>query len=174
MSKSRKLLALACALALCGFGVERIVAAPKEKPDHAEPAKRLGIGREATPQEIAGWDIDIRPDGQGLPPGKGTVKQGEQLYMTHCAACHGHDGQGGVGVPLSLPAFLSTVSDDYLRKSIQLGRPGRVMPTWRAASNTTCMTPASCSSAPAREKAPRGPPPARPPHAAPGRILHSR
>ena len=100
MSKSRKLLALACALALCGFGVERIVAAPKEKPGHAEPAKRLGIGREATPQEIAGWDIDIRPDGQGLPPGKGTVKQGEQLYMTHCAACHGEFGESAGRWPI--------------------------------------------------------------------------
>ena len=48
MSKSRKLLALACALALCGFAAERIAAAPKEKQGHATPAKRLGIGREAT------------------------------------------------------------------------------------------------------------------------------
>ena len=40
----------------------------------AEPAhKKLGIGREARPEEIAGWDIAIRPDGRGLPPGKGTA-----------------------------------------------------------------------------------------------------
>ena len=36
-------------------------------------AKPLGIGRPATPEEIAGWDIDVRPDGAGLPLGKGTV-----------------------------------------------------------------------------------------------------
>ena len=49
----------------------------------ATTTKRLGIGREARPEEIAGWDIDIRPDGQGLPPGKGTVRQGEAIYMFH-------------------------------------------------------------------------------------------
>ena len=93
MSKSRKILALACALSLCGFIGNRVDAAPKDKQSHAAPAKRLGIGRETTPQEIAGWDIDIRPDGQGLPQGQGTVKDGEKLYMTHCAACHGEFGE---------------------------------------------------------------------------------
>ncbi len=63
-------------------------------------AKRLGIGREAKPEEIAGWDIDIRPDGQGLPPGKGTVKQGEALYMQHCAACHGEFGESAGRWPI--------------------------------------------------------------------------
>ena len=47
-----------------------------------------GFGKPASKQEIAGWDIDVRPDGQGLPPGKGTAKEGEPLYMMHCAACH--------------------------------------------------------------------------------------
>ena len=37
----------------------------------AEPPRKYGIGREATPAEIAGWDIDVRPDGQGLPAGTG-------------------------------------------------------------------------------------------------------
>jgi cytochrome c len=55
--------------------------------------RKLGIGRAATPAEITGWDIDVRPDGQGLPPGKGSVKDGEQLYMTKCAACHGEFGE---------------------------------------------------------------------------------
>jgi cytochrome c len=53
-----------------------------------------GIGRIATPQEIAGWDIDVRPDGQGLPDGKGSVKDGEEVYMAKCAACHGEFGEG--------------------------------------------------------------------------------
>jgi cytochrome c oxidase cbb3-type subunit 3 len=56
---------------------------------------------------------------------------GEKLYGQFCAACHGHRGAGGVGVPLSLPDFLSTVDDDYLQKTIRLGRPGRVMPAFR-------------------------------------------
>jgi cytochrome c len=53
-----------------------------------------GIGRVATQQEIAGWDIDVRPDGQGLPDGKGSVKDGEEVYMAKCAACHGEFGEG--------------------------------------------------------------------------------
>ena len=48
----------------------------------------------ATAQEIAGWDIDVRPDGQGLPPGSGSAKQGEEIYMAKCAACHGEFGEG--------------------------------------------------------------------------------
>ena len=63
-------------------------------------AKRLDIGRIATPEEIAGWDIDIRPDGQGLPAGKGTVKQGEALYMERCAACHGEFGESAGRWPI--------------------------------------------------------------------------
>jgi cytochrome c len=60
----------------------------------AEPTRKYGIGRAATPQEIAGWDIDVRPDGQGLPPGSGSVKDGEAIYMGRCAACHGEFGEG--------------------------------------------------------------------------------
>src|SRR2546423_10087777 len=58
----------------------------------AQSAKH-NIGRVATPQEFAGWDIDVRPDGRGLPPGKGSVREGEQVYMTKCAACHGEFGE---------------------------------------------------------------------------------
>lgn len=55
---------------------------------------------------------------------------GETLYLKHCSACHDHDGRGGVGVPLALPSFLNSVSDEYLKSSIWLGRPGRVMPAF--------------------------------------------
>lgn len=55
----------------------------------------LDLGRAATAEEIAGWDIDIRPDGQGLPGGEGTVEQGEEIYMDRCAHCHGEFGYGG-------------------------------------------------------------------------------
>lgn len=57
-------------------------------------AKGLGLGRPALPEEIKAWDIDVRPDGQGLPPGKGTVKQGEALFLERCASCHGEFGEG--------------------------------------------------------------------------------
>jgi cytochrome c5 len=53
-----------------------------------------GIGTPATAEEIAGWDIDIRPDGKGLPPGSGSVEDGEMLYEEKCASCHGSFGEG--------------------------------------------------------------------------------
>ncbi len=57
-------------------------------------AQKLGLGQAATPEQIKGWDIDVRPDGQGLPPGKGTVKQGEEIFQQQCAQCHGEFGEG--------------------------------------------------------------------------------
>ena len=55
--------------------------------------RNYGIGRVATPEQVAGWDIDIRPDGQGAPSGRGSVKDGEKVYMDKCAACHGEFGE---------------------------------------------------------------------------------
>jgi cytochrome c oxidase cbb3-type subunit 3 len=57
----------------------------------------------------------------------GSAPDGARLYADNCSACHGTDGHGGVGVPLALPSFLSSVDDLYLTKTIRLGRPGRVM-----------------------------------------------
>jgi cytochrome c len=100
--------------------------------------RKLDIGRVATPAEIAGWDIDVRPDGQGLPPGAGAVKAGEAVYMAKCAACHGEFGEsagrwpqvaGGAGSlktddPVktvgSYFAHLSTVFD-YVRHAMPFG-----------------------------------------------------
>jgi len=59
-----------------------------------------------------------------------TKPDGARLYAQRCSACHGADGRGGVGVPLALPAFLSSVDDAYLRNTVRLGRPGRVMPAF--------------------------------------------
>jgi S-disulfanyl-L-cysteine oxidoreductase SoxD len=55
--------------------------------------RNYGIGHAANPDQIAGWDIDIRPDGQGTPPGRGSVKDGERVYLDKCAACHGEFGE---------------------------------------------------------------------------------
>jgi len=52
------------------------------------------IGRPVTPEEIARWDIDVRPDGLGLPPGRGTAAEGEEVYLARCASCHGEFGEG--------------------------------------------------------------------------------
>lgn len=55
---------------------------------------------------------------------------GAKLYGQNCASCHGQNGDGGIGVPLALPSFQASISDEFLRKTIHLGRPGRVMPTF--------------------------------------------
>lgn len=56
-----------------------------------------GIGRVATPAEIAGWNIDIDRDGNNLPPGSGSVAHGHEIFDQQCASCHGAKGEGGVG-----------------------------------------------------------------------------
>jgi len=56
--------------------------------------KPLGIGRAATPEEIKKIDIDVRPDGAGLPEGRGTFAEGAKVYATKCQSCHGPNGQG--------------------------------------------------------------------------------
>jgi cytochrome c len=59
----------------------------------SESPRSYDIGKVATPEQITGWDIDVRPDGQGAPPGHGSVKEGEKVYMDKCAACHGEFGE---------------------------------------------------------------------------------
>ena len=61
--------------------------------------------------------------------------RGKALFSRYCSACHGDQGEGGVGVPLSLPSFIDNVDDNYLRKTIRLGRPGRVMPGFQQLGN---------------------------------------
>jgi cytochrome c len=62
-------------------------------PAHA-PA-RFGLGSEASAARIAAWDIDVKPDGEGLPLGRGTVADGETVFRTYCVACHGATGTEG-------------------------------------------------------------------------------
>jgi len=52
------------------------------------------VGQVASPGQIAGWDIDVRPDGHGLPPGSGSAEDGEFLYEEKCSECHGVFGEG--------------------------------------------------------------------------------
>ena len=62
---------------------------------------RYGLGRAPTPQEIAAWDIDVRPDGHGLKSGKGTVAQGQKIYDAQCASCHGTFGESNRYMPIA-------------------------------------------------------------------------
>ena len=59
---------------------------------HAQTNTYPGLGRAATPKEVAAWDIDVRPDFKGLPPGSGSVSTGETLWTGKCASCHGDFG----------------------------------------------------------------------------------
>ena len=60
---------------------------------HAENRK-YNIGKLATKIEVAGWDIDVRPDGVGAPKGSGNAIDGEEIYVNRCASCHGDFGEG--------------------------------------------------------------------------------
>lgn len=61
----------------------------------SKPSQRpFGIGRVATAEEIKAIDIDVMPDGRGLPPGRGTVAEGATIYAAKCASCHGKNGEG--------------------------------------------------------------------------------
>ena len=55
---------------------------------------RFGLGRAATPAEIAAVDVDVSPNGAGLPPGSGTAAEGATIFAASCASCHGANGEG--------------------------------------------------------------------------------
>lgn len=104
----------------------------------AQQAAPIPLGRPALPQEIAAWDIDVRPDGVGLPAGKGSAKDGEKIYLERCAACHGEFGEGAGRFPVlvgghgtltkeapdktigSFWPYASTVFD-YVRRAMPFG-----------------------------------------------------
>lgn len=115
MSKSARFLLLAIAAALVATVV--VPAAPPTLAqqiaarDSTKPASKLGLGRVALSEEIAAWDTDVRPDGKGLPPGKGTVKQGDDLFQAQCAACHGEFGEGAGRWPPLAGGFGSLKAD---------------------------------------------------------------
>lgn len=114
----------------------------------ASPA-RYDIGRPATPEEIRALDIDVMPDGLGLPPGSGTVREGATVYAAKCAACHGARGEGGSADRLvgrndgdsfafaTNPKLIRTVGSywpyattlyDYTFRSMPFTQPGTLTP----------------------------------------------
>ncbi len=111
--------------------------------------QRWGIGRAATPAEISALDIDVMPDGTGLPPGSGTVPRGAELYAERCEVCHGENGQDGPfaylsgreprdGFPFATQAGLrrtignywpyATTLFDYNRRAMPFDDPGTLEP----------------------------------------------
>jgi S-disulfanyl-L-cysteine oxidoreductase SoxD len=109
------------------------------------PNGQFGFGQPATDEEIAGWDIDIAPDGTGLPPGSGTVQQGEEIFTRLGAKCHGAKGEGtdqapplvgGIG-SLNTDAPLKTVGSywpyattlyDYIHRAMPADKPQSLAP----------------------------------------------
>ncbi len=82
-SLARALAPVLCASCLCSFAAVA-----------GSPAA-FGYGTAATPDEIAGWNIDVRgSDGVGLPPGRGDVSHGAEVFIQQCAPCHGTFGEG--------------------------------------------------------------------------------
>lgn len=102
----------------------------------------FGFGKLVSQQEIARLDIDIRPDGKGLPAGRGTVLLGKTIYTAKCASCHAADGREIPGVKLPGPPLVSspqaagklktignywpyaTTLFDYLRRTMPYNAPG--------------------------------------------------
>ena len=83
----------------------------------AAEAGHYGYGRPPTPQELAGWDIDVRPDGAGLPPGSGSVQQGGEVFAAQCAGCHGTFGEGSGRFP-KLAGGEATLTHDRPDKTV--------------------------------------------------------
>jgi len=112
-----------------------------------EQPESFGFGRDATVEEIAAWDIDVTPDGHGLPAGSGTVDQGAALYAAQCAVCHGKTGVEGPNDRLVVHSAAEPFPDaldanswrhrtignywpyattlfDYIRRSMPMNIPG--------------------------------------------------
>lgn len=102
MSKFRNLFLASAAIAVLAVNWQPApsLAQQGNPAVHAAGPRKIGLGREAHPDEVKAWDTDVRPDGQGLPPGKGSVKDGDELYQTLCAACHGEFGQSAGRWPM--------------------------------------------------------------------------
>jgi S-disulfanyl-L-cysteine oxidoreductase SoxD len=143
----RAAMALATVLAACGpagsgiGGAESYETAapgtPEGLPDYA-PA-RFGFGSDASAARVALWDIDVKPDGEGLPPGSGTVAEGQGVFTTFCASCHGATGVEGPNDRLvgtepwtdwpgsqTVGAYwpYATTLYDYIRKAMPQSSPG--------------------------------------------------
>ena len=80
----------------------------------AQEGPNLGV--EATPAQVAGWDVSVSPEGSNLPPGSGTAKAGAEIFTAKCFACHGERGEGLVNDKLS--GGQGTIATDHAVKTI--------------------------------------------------------
>jgi mono/diheme cytochrome c family protein len=85
---------------MCTLKCLTVCAAMLVAASNAASAQPPQFGQPIAPADIAPWDISIGPDGAGLPPGRGTVAQGEIIYAAKCQACHGEKGTGRPNDPL--------------------------------------------------------------------------
>jgi len=129
---------LACVLLLWGLLLGASVL--------AQSSPSYGVGRTPSAEEIRAWDISVGPTGAELPPGRGTAKDGAQLYVQKgCAACHGATGLEGRapnlkskagpdvdtwerGRILPVRAPYATTVWDYINRAMPLGREGTLTP----------------------------------------------
>ena len=110
MSSWDRLAALACVLLVAASG-----ASAQGKAGYP------GIGRAATPNEVAAWDIDVRPDFKGLPAGAGSVAKGQQVWEAKCASCHGVFGESN---EVFNPLVGGTTAEDIRTGRVASLRPG--------------------------------------------------
>ncbi|MGB3331043.1 MAG: c-type cytochrome [Thermomicrobiales bacterium] len=82
-----------------------------------DSGQQFGFGQAAKPEEIAGWDIDVKPDGTGLPEGSGSVEQGKALFLQYGAAWHGVDGEGTDYAP-ALVGGIGSLDTDKPKKTV--------------------------------------------------------
>jgi mono/diheme cytochrome c family protein len=104
----------------------------------------FNLGRVATTEEIAKLDIDVRPDGKGLPAGSGTVAEGEAVFLAKCIVCHSGKGTRSVASPFIGPPLITdslsrakTVGNywpyastiyDYINRAMPYNAPGSLTP----------------------------------------------
>jgi mono/diheme cytochrome c family protein len=114
MSRSVRLLAIA----LLGGGLVTVaIDAGHAQQVASATSGKLGLGRPALPEEIKAWDTDVRPDGKGLPVGKGTAKIGDAIFQEKCASCHGEFGQGVGRYPV-IAGGIGTLKADRPDKTV--------------------------------------------------------
>ena len=115
--------------------------------DQTERTHGYGLGQPATDQDIQHWNIDVAPTGEGLPPGRGTAKQGGAIFAAQCASCHGPTGQegpmdrlvGGVGtLAVRSPSKQSAVTGPMPRRSMIMCIAPCPFPLPKASRRTRC------------------------------------
>ncbi len=97
----------------------------------AQGSKIEGVGRTATANEVAAWDIDVRPDFKGLPKGAGSVAMGEKVWEAQCSSCHGSFGENNT--------VFSALVGYTTKKDVETGRVASLMPEAATPTRTTMM-----------------------------------